>query len=308
MKVAFVGLGNMGAPMAANLLTAGHELVVYNRTPDRAEPLVRRGARAARTPREAAVAEVLVTMLADDEALESVLFGPDGAFEGLGRGTVHLSMSTISPGLSRRLLAEHRKRGQHYVAAPVFGRPEAAAAAKLWIVAAGPGEVIERVRPLLEALGQGTEIVGDDPPAANVIKIGGNFVLASVLETLGEAFALMRKHGVEPTRFLEILNGRLLRSPVVENYGKLVAAGRWEPPGFKLRHGLKDIRLALAAGDEVEVPLPVASLIHDRYLTAMAWGWADLDWAALARVSEVMSQEPGVDGSLTPSPATPAAR
>jgi 3-hydroxyisobutyrate dehydrogenase-like beta-hydroxyacid dehydrogenase len=293
MKVAFVGLGNMGAPMAANLRRAGHELVVYNRTPDRAAPLAAQGARVARSPREAAAGgEVLITMLADDAAVEAVMFGQDGALEGLARGAVHVSMSTISPDLSRRLLAVHAARDQGYVAAPVFGRPEAAQAAKLWIVAAGRPDALERCRPLLEALGQGVEVVGDDPPKANVVKIGGNFLLAAAIEAMGEAFALVRKHGIDPARFIEVVNGRLLRSPVYENYAKIIVGEHWTPPGFKLRHGLKDIRLALGAGDEADVPLPLASLMRDRYLSAMAWGWADADWAALARVSAV---EAGVE-------------
>jgi 3-hydroxyisobutyrate dehydrogenase-like beta-hydroxyacid dehydrogenase len=298
MKVAFIGLGNMGAPMAANLRRAGHELVVYNRTPARAAPLAAQGARVARSPREAAAGvEVLITMLADDAAVEGVMFGQDGALEGLARGAVHVSMSTISPDLSRRLLAEHAARDQGYVAAPVFGRPEAAQAAKLWIVAAGRADVLERCRPLLDALGQGVEVVGDDPPKANVVKIGGNFLLAAAIEAMGEAFALVRKHGIDPARFIEVVNGRLLRSPVYENYAKIIVAGRWTPPGFKLRHGLKDIRLALGAGDEADVPLPLASLMRDRYLSAMAWGWADADWAALARVGAV---EAGLEDRRSP--------
>jgi len=311
MKVGFIGLGNMGAPMAANLLGAGHELAVYNRTPGRAEPLAGRGARVARSPREAAAgADALITMLADDAAVEAVMFGERGALDGLPRDAIHVSMSTVSPGLSRRLLTEHRRQGQAYVAAPVFGRPEAAQAAKLWIVAAGPAAALERCRPLFDALGQGVEIVGDDPAAASVVKIGGNFLLAAAIEAMGEVFALVRKHGIDPARFIEVVNGRLLRSPVYENYAKLIVAGRWEPPGFKLRHGLKDVRLALVAGDEVDTPLPLASLMRDRYLSAVAWGWADLDWAALARVSAV---EAGMEGKsrppgprLSPNPPPPA--
>lgn len=303
MKVGFVGLGSMGAAMAANLLRSGVALTVYNRTRSAATPLTRAGATAAPTPREAAAgAEVLVSMLADDAAVEAVMFGDHGAIAGLAPGTVHASMSTISPALSRRLLAEHRSAGQGYVAAPVFGRPEAAQAAKLWIVAAGAADAIERCRPLFEAMGQGVEIVGDDPPQANVLKIGGNFLLAAAIEAMGETLALMRRHGVEPARFLEVVNGRLFRSPVYENYGKIIDAERFTPPGFKLRHGLKDVRLALGTGDEVDVPMPLASLLRDRYLSAMAWGWADLDWAALARVSAV---EAGLAGPVTPAPAAP---
>jgi 3-hydroxyisobutyrate dehydrogenase-like beta-hydroxyacid dehydrogenase len=195
-------------------------------------------------------------------------------------------MSSISHLLSRRLADEHRARRQDYVAAPVFGRPEAAAGAKLWIVAAGAAETIERCRPVFELMGQGVEVVGDDPPMANVLKLAGNFLLASAIEAMGESFALVQKYGIEPSRFLEILNGRLFRSPVYENYGQLIAQRRWEPAGFKLRHGLKDVRLALSAAEEVTTPMPLASLIRDHYLSAMARGWGESDWAALARVVE----------------------
>jgi 3-hydroxyisobutyrate dehydrogenase-like beta-hydroxyacid dehydrogenase len=240
------------------------------------------------SPREAASgAEVLITMLADDAAVEAVIFGDQGAFLGLNRGAIHVSMSTIGHALSRRLASEHGARGQKYIAAPVFGRPDAAQSAKLWIVTAGPGEAIERCRPLFDAMGQGVEIVGEDPPVANVVKLAGNFLLASAIEAMGEAFALVRKYGVEPKRFLEIANGRLIRSPVYENYGNLIVSQRYQPAGFKLRHGLKDVRLALAAGEEVTAPLPVASLLRDHYLAAMARTWGDLDWAALAKLSAV---------------------
>jgi 3-hydroxyisobutyrate dehydrogenase-like beta-hydroxyacid dehydrogenase len=287
MKISFIGLGSMGLPIAGNLLSAGHELVVYNRTRSRADELARRGARVAGSPREAALpAEVLITMLADDAAVESVIFGEQGAFAGLKPGAVHVSMSTIGHLLSRRLADEHRSRRQSYVSAPVFGRPEAAQAAKLWIIAAGPADAIERCRPAFDAIGQGVEIVGDDPPMANVLKLAGNFLLVSAIEAMGEAFTLVQKYGIEPKRFLEIVNGRLIRSPIYENYGTLIADRRWEPAGFKLRHGLKDVRLALSAGDEVTTPMPLASLIHDHYLSAMARGWGDIDWAALARVVE----------------------
>lgn len=286
MKVGFIGLGGMGLAMAENLLRAGHDLTVYNRTRARAAGLS--GVRLATTPREAAAgAEVLISMLADDAAVEQVILGADGAVHGLGAGAVHAGMSTISHGLTRRLATEHAASGQRYVAAPVFGRPEAARAAKLWIVAAGPSEAIERCRPLFDAMGQGTEVVGDDPLRAAVVKIAGNFLLAAAIEAIGEAFALARKHGVEPARLLEIVNGRLLRSPVYENYGRIIAEERFDPPGFRLRHGLKDAKLALAAGDAAAVPLPIASLVRDRYLEAMAQGWGDLDWAALARVSAI---------------------
>jgi 3-hydroxyisobutyrate dehydrogenase-like beta-hydroxyacid dehydrogenase len=294
MRVGFIGLGDMGLAMADNLRRAGHDLAVYNRTRRRAEALS--GVRVAATPREAAAgAEVVISMLADDAAVEQVILGPEGVVHGLGAGAVHAGMSTISHGLTRRLATEHGAAGQQYVAAPVFGRPDAARAAKLWIVAAGPTEAIDRCRPLFDAMGQGTDVVGDDPVRAAVVKIAGNFLLAAAIEAIGEAYALVRKHGVEPARLLEIVNGRLLRSPVYENYGKIIAEERFEPPGFRLRYGLKDAKLALAAGEDAAVPLPIASLARDRYLAAMARGWGDLDWAALARVSAVAA---GVEGPI----------
>jgi 3-hydroxyisobutyrate dehydrogenase-like beta-hydroxyacid dehydrogenase len=240
--------------------------------------------------------EVLVTMLADDAAVEAMVLGEGGAASSLAAGAVHLGMSTISPALSSRLAAAHAGRNQPYVAAPVFGRPEAARAGKLWVLAAGPRAAIERCRPLLDAVGQGVELVGDDAASANVVKLAGNFLLAAAIEAMGEAFALVRKYGIAPARLLEIVNGRLVRSPVYESYGTLVAAERFEPAGFKLRHGLKDVRLALDAGGAVAAPLPLASLLRDHLLTAVAHGWAELDWAALARVS-------AADAGLTGLPA-----
>jgi 3-hydroxyisobutyrate dehydrogenase-like beta-hydroxyacid dehydrogenase len=284
VRVGFVGLGSMGLPMADNLRRAGHELRVFNRTRGRADALP--GLYVASSPREAADGvEVLVTMLSDDAAVEEVVLGPEGAIEGLPSGAVHAGMSTVGHTTARRLNEAHAARGQRYVGAPVFGRPEAARAAKLWIVAAGAPADIDRCRPLFEAIGQGVEVVGEDPAQGAVVKLAGNFLLVSAIEAMGEAFALVRKHGIEPARFLDIVNGRLLRSPVYENYGRLIAEGRFDPPGFRLRHGLKDVRLVLAAADEGAVPLPVASVVRDRFLAAMARDWGDLDWAALARVA-----------------------
>jgi 3-hydroxyisobutyrate dehydrogenase-like beta-hydroxyacid dehydrogenase len=286
MNVAFIGLGSMGLPMARQLLQAGHTLSVYNRTRARADLLTPLGARIADTPAAAARgADVLVTMVADDQALEQVVLGDSGALAALDRGAIHISTSTISPRLSLRLAERHQAAGQLYVAAPVFGRPQAAEAKQLWIVAAGPPAAIERVRPLLEAMGQGVVVAGPDPARANVIKLAGNFLLAAAIEAMGEAFALARKYDVLPADLLDIVNGRLFRSPIYENYGKLIASERYEPAGFKLRYGLKDVRLALAAADDVAAPMPLASLIHDRFLSGLARGWGDSDWAALARVA-----------------------
>src|SRR5437762_3142491 len=274
----------MGLAMADNLRRAGHELSVYNRTPGRAAALS--GVRVAASPRDAAAgSEALISMLADDAAVEQVILGDQGAVHGLAHGAIHAGMSTIGHALSRRLTSEHAARGQRYVGAPVFGRPDAARAAKLWIVAAGPGEAIDRCQPLFQAMGQGVEVVGDDPVRATVVKIAGNFLLAAAIEAMGEAFALVRKYDVAPADLLEIVNGRLFRSPIYENYGKLIADERYEPAGFKLRYGLKDVRLALGAAEDVAAPMPLASLMRDRYLSGVARGWGDIDWAGLARIA-----------------------
>ena len=283
VKVAFLGLGSMGLPMARNLLEAGHKLTVYNRTRSRADGLERLGATIAESPAGAARgADVLITMVADDAALEAIMFG--GALDALGRGAIHVSMSTISPALSRRLAERHSAAGQAYLAAPVFGRPQAAEAKQLWIVVAGPAEGVDRCRPLLDAMGQGTIAVGEDPVKANVVKLAGNLLIAAAIEAMGEAVVLARKYGIAPAELLDVVNGRVFRSPLYENYGKLIADERYEPAGFKLKHGLKDARLALAAGDEVAAPLPLASLLRDHFLSAVARGWQDIDWAGLARV------------------------
>lgn len=291
MKIGFIGLGNMGRGIAGNLLRAGYTLAVYNRTRSHAEELQAAGAHVADSPAAAATdAEVLITMLSDDQAVEQVIFGTNdaaetrGAIHTLQQGAVHISMSTISKALSARLAQAHHAAGQHYLAAPVFGRPEAAAAAKLWVVAAGPTEQIERCRPLFDAVGQGLFTVGTEAPIANVIKLAGNFMIASLLETLGEAFALVRKSGADAAQFLDIMNA-LFRSPVVENYGKIIVAERYEPAGFKLKLGLKDVRLVLEVADAAAAPMPIASLIRDHFLSAIAHGQGDVDWAALARVA-----------------------
>src|SRR2546421_6963839 len=283
MKVGFIGLGSMGLPIARHVLQAGHTTIVYNRTRSRADALKPLRPTVADSPAEAARdVDVVVAMVADGAALEEVMLGASGALSALAPGAIHVSMSTISPKLSRALAERHRVAGQEYVAAPVFGRPEAAEAKKLWIVAAGPAPAIERCRPLLDAVGQGVVVAGDDPARANVIKLAGNFLLA---EAMGEAFALVRKYDVAPADLLEIVNGRLFRSPIYENYGTLIADERYEPAGFKLRYGLKDVRLALGAAEDVAAPMPLASLMRDRYLSGVARGWGDIDWAGLARIA-----------------------
>lgn len=289
MEMGLVGLGEMGQPIARNLLKAGHTLKIYNRTRSREKVLVGEGATSAETPAAAAMAGVVATMLADDAAVEDVVFGDHGILAGLPREGVHISHSTISTHMSRRLTEAHRERGQFFVSAPVFGRPDAALAARLIVVAAGPKEALDRCHPELEAIGRKLIVIGPDPVAANTFKLAGNFLIASMLETLGEAIALLRKSGVDPATFLEIMAGSLFQSPVYENYGKMIVAQRYEPAGFKLRLGLKDVRLMTAAADEAGAPMPIASLIRDNMISGVAQGLGDLDWAAVALVAALKS-------------------
>ena len=281
MDIGFIGLGAMGAPMAVNLVAAGHAVTLHNRTREKAEKID--GATVADTPGGASGGEAVLSILADDVAVRSVVFGEDGILKHLRPGGVHASMSTISVALSKELAEAHRAAGQKYVAAPVFGRPDAAEAKKLRVVAAGPSDALEVCRPLFEAVGQTTFKVGDEPERANAIKLGGNFLLAAMLEGLGEAFALVAKHGVEPARFLEIANS-VFNSPVYAGYGAQVAEARFEPVLFPLKLALKDLRLVLAAADGAEVPMPLASLAHDHLLQAVAQGKGNLDWSGLGRV------------------------
>lgn len=273
----------MGLPMARNLLRAGHELTVYNRSREKAEALAAEGARVAGSPAAAAQgAEAVLTMLSDDAAVDLVTFGENGIAGALG-GAVHVSASTISTALSRRLTAEHAGRGESYLSAPVFGRPEAAQAGKLLVVAGGPDPLVQRCRALFDAIGRLTFVAGAEPWQANAVKLCGNFMIASMLETFGEAFATLRKSKVDPHLFLDVMNA-LFGSPVYANYGRIVADEKFEPAGFALRLGLKDVRLVLETAQECESPMPLASLIRDHLLSGVAQGQAELDWSSMARV------------------------
>ena len=284
MRIGFIGLGKMGSAMARNLMRAGHQVAVYNRSRQKAEGLAGEGARAADSPADACrESQAVMTMLADDQAVEQVVFGENGVASGLASGAVHISSSTIGTALARRLAAEHGLRGQGFVSAPVFGRPEAAQNRQLIVVAAGPSELVELCRPLFEAIGRQTSVAGSEPWQANAVKLCGNFMLLSMIEAFGEAYATLRKAGVEPLVFLEIING-LFASPVYGNYGRMIAGERFEPAGFALKLGLKDMRLALETAQECAAPMPLASLIRDHLLSAVAHGQADLDWSSLALV------------------------
>jgi 3-hydroxyisobutyrate dehydrogenase-like beta-hydroxyacid dehydrogenase len=285
MKVGFIGLGNMGSGMAANLLNAGNEVTVYNRTPDKTKPLVDKGARKAASVADACRGDVVITMLADDGALEDVAFGDAGILNNLAKSALHLSSSTISVALADKLAAEHAKRGQRFVSAPVFGRPEAAAAAKLFVVAAGAADAVDACTPLFEAMGQRTFRFGEKPSSANLVKISGNFMIASTIETLSEAMALVAKAGVDQHQYLDFLTSTLFAAPIYKSYGMLIADKKFKPAGFAAPLGLKDTRLALAAGESLRVPLPLANLVRDRFLRLLARGDETLDWSAISMLA-----------------------
>ncbi len=285
MNVGFIGLGQMGRGIAANLVKAGHAVTVWNRTPGRADELKSAGAQVAASAAEAAASGIVITMLADDHAVESVVFGKNGILGALPRGGIHISISTISVALSERLTAAHREAGQEYIAAPVFGRPEAAAAAKLFVVAAGPATTLQKCQPLFDAISQRTFLAGDEPRSANVIKLAGNFLIASTIEIFGEAFALARKSGIAAPEFLEILAGTLFTAPFQIGYGGIIAREAYDPAGFAAVLGLKDLRLVLAAADSAGVPMPVASVVRDRFQAAVGRGYRDKDWSVIAKLA-----------------------
>jgi 3-hydroxyisobutyrate dehydrogenase-like beta-hydroxyacid dehydrogenase len=286
-SVGFIGLGNMGLAMATNLLKSGFGVRVYNRTPDKARPLLELGATLARNPAEATEpGGIVVTMVSDDRALEEVTVGAKGLLGRLGDG-VHLSMSTIAPRTARRLAGLHRERGCRYVASPVFGKPEVAARAKLWIVTSGDPAALARVRPLQEAISQAVFDFGDDPGAANVIKLAGNFLLGAAVEAMAEAFTLAQKHGVPRRQTHEFFSQTLFDCFVYRGYGELVASEHYQPVGAPPSLIRKDYGLILEAADEGLAPMPLASLIHERLTTMVAKGREDVDWAGFAReVSE----------------------
>jgi 3-hydroxyisobutyrate dehydrogenase-like beta-hydroxyacid dehydrogenase len=282
MKVGFIGLGNMGSGMAASLLKAGHELAVYNRTSDKTRPLVEKGARKAASVADACKGDVVITMLADDAAVENLVFADAGILNSLSKGAIHVSASTISVALADRLTAEHAKRGQRFVSAPVFGRPEAAAAAKLFIVVAGAPDSVDPCMPLFEAMGQKTFRFGEKPSNANLVKITGNFMISSTIETLSEAMALVAKGGLDQHQYLDFLTATLFNAPIYKTYGTLIADKKFKPAGFAAPLGLKDARLALAAGESLRVPLPLANLVRDRFLRLLARGDETIDWSAIS--------------------------
>ena len=304
MKIGFIGLGHMGSAMAGNLLKAGHDVSVFNRSPGKAESLLKLGADAAADIAGACRGEVVITMLADDAALAEVAWAEDGLIASLSRGAIHLSMSTISVALSERLTQAHQQAGQRYVVATVMGRPDMAAAAKLFIFAAGDPAAIDACQPLLDALGQKTSRVGPQPSAANLVKLTGNFLQAAIIEALGEAIALIGRSGMDRRAYVELLTSTLFTAPAFRIFGPLIADGAYEPAGFAAPLGYKDILLLRTAAENLRVPMPLVSLLHDRFVRLFAQGGERLDWSAIGGLA---TQDAGPPRALTTSSPSPAA-
>jgi 3-hydroxyisobutyrate dehydrogenase-like beta-hydroxyacid dehydrogenase len=281
--VGLIGLGNIGVPMALNLMRGGYEVRVYNRTAAKAQPLIEQGAKLAAQASDVAVrGGVVFSIVADDSALDEVCMAKPSFVERLGQGGVHVSMSTISPAISRRLAEHHATHGVTYVAAPVFGRPDAAAAKKLWVCLSGSSAAKKRIEPMLAAMGQGNFDFGEDPGAANVAKLCGNFLIAAAIEALGESLALAEKNGLDRMSVVNMLTQTLFACRVYQGYGHLIAENKFEPPGFRLAMGLKDVNLVSQTAEASRVPMPLASLVRDRFLASLAKGHADLDWSGIA--------------------------
>lgn len=283
MKVGFIGLGAMGRGMAARLIDAGHDVHIWNRSPEPCEELMRRGAHRAESPAGAFLGDAVVTMLADDDAVRAIILNRQ-VLRAANKKLIHIIMSTVSVAFAGELERAHADAGIAYIAAPVMGRPDVAAAGKLNILAAGAPADIERARPLFDIIGQRTWLLGTEPRQANVAKLAMNFLLASAIEAMSEATTLAERYEIDPAKLMEVITGTLFAAPAYSTYGKLIIQGEFKP-GFKLTLGLKDMRLALAAGEAIGVPLPFASVVRDNLVDAIGHGDADKDWSALALVA-----------------------
>lgn len=283
MKIGFIGLGNMGSAIARNLIRAGHDVTVWNRSPAKADALVAEGATRAATPAEAAAGEVVHTMLADDKAVEAVTFGDDGILSASATA-IHVSHSTIGLPLAERLAQAHADHGSALVSAPVFGRPAAAEAAKLFVAAAGPSDARAVCQPLFDAIGQKTFAIGDHAPAANLVKLCGNFLILATIESLAEAMTLGEKGGLPKAKLLEVLTGSLFGAPIYQTYGDILVAQAFHPAGFAAPLGLKDMNLVSQAATDARVPMPVLAVLRDHLLSTIAREGEDIDWSGIGRI------------------------
>jgi 3-hydroxyisobutyrate dehydrogenase-like beta-hydroxyacid dehydrogenase len=301
-EVGFVGLGQMGTAMAANIAAAGRRVIAYVRRPEQQGKLAALGLKPTTNIANLFDCEIVISMLPDDAAVREIVFGReevglDGLASGLRPGSIHLSMSTISTATASELASEHAINGQGYVAAPVFGNPDAAKARQLYIIAAGTPAGVDRCRPLLDSLGQQTFVVGRDPAQANLIKLLGNMMTATALEMLGEVVAVFRKRGLDAAPFLDILTNTMFGGRAHKIYSAKILAERYAP-GFRLPLALKDVRLALAEADSAGVPMPSVEVVRDRMTTGIARGYGDLDWTALGLIA---AEEAGIHSSLQPA-------
>jgi 3-hydroxyisobutyrate dehydrogenase-like beta-hydroxyacid dehydrogenase len=285
--IGFVGLGRMGGAMASNLAAAGYSIVAFVRRPAQVAALQEVGIQAETNLKALYERDVVISMLPDDAAAREIVFGGrgPGLAAGLPPGAIHLSMSTISPRCSSGLAAEHARRGQGYVAAPVLGNPDAARARQLFILAAGAAADIDRCRPLFDSIGQKTFVIGTDPSAANFVKLAGNAMAGATAEILGEVMALARKRGMDPAQLLGILTETMFGGRAHSLYGEKIAGQHYAVGGFVMPLGLKDIRLALAEAEEAAVPMPTLEVVRDRLIAGIEHGYADLDWSALGLVA-----------------------
>lgn len=292
-KIGFIGLGNMGASMAKNLIDSGYNLQVYNRTLSKIDELGSDGVTKCLSPAEAAAdVPFVITMVSDDEVLRESTVGDGGILKTLQPNAVHISMSTISPDTSEQLAKLHKQAGSSYLASPVFGRPEAAAARKLWICVSGDEQTKTDARPILDLLGQGVIDFGPTTGGANVVKIAGNFMIMASMEMMAEAFTLAEKNGLSRTQVSEFFGSTIFNAPIFQNYGKLIAGKQYEPVGFKSKLGYKDARLAFKLSQMSEMPMPIANAVHGRLLTAVAKGWGETDW--VEGVSRGVSDDAGI--------------
>jgi len=278
--------------MAANLVKAGHEVTVFNRSRGKSGSLIMLGAHEAADIAGACGGDAVITMLADDDAASDITLNLGGVIDSLHKGAIHLSMSTISAALSKHFAQLHAQAGQRYVAAPVFGRPDMAAAAKLFIVAAGDPAAVDACKPLFDAMGQMTSKIGAEPSAANLVKLSANFLQAAVIEALGEAISLIGKAGIDRRAYVELLTSTIFTAPVFKIFGPLIADGRFTPAAFAAPLGYKDIRLALAEAESLRVPMPLAGLLRDRFLRLFAHGGETLDWSAIGGLATLDAGAP----------------
>jgi len=292
-KIGFIGLGSMGIPMAKNLIAAGYHLQVYNRTHSKADELDSAHITKCQTPAEAASGvAIVISILTDDEALRESAVGDHGILKTLQPNAVHISMSTILPETSEKLTQLHEQAGSYYLAAPVFGRPDAARARKLWVCVSGKQQAKDIAKPVLDSLGQGIIDFGETPGGANVIKIAGNFMIMASMEMMAEAYTLAEKNGLNRAQVADFFGSTLFNAPIFQNYGKLIANKDYQPVRFKSELGYKDARLAFKLSQTSSTPMPLVNAVHSRLLSAVAKGWGETDW--VEAITRGVSEDAGV--------------